>query len=190
MITIKKAKASEATVLALLGRLTYIESHGHFIEDKNDLSKYVERAFSVSKIKEDLSQSKNHFYMVYVDNLPVGYAKLVLNAAHECIDSTHSCMLERIYILDEFLPLKIGQPFLTFLEDQVKKLHIDTLWLTVYKKNDRAIRFYQKNEFKHVGEYNFLVNDKGYECLVFSKNYNNLRDHSPLNTSEGLTVMK
>ena len=39
MINIKKAEASDADILALLGRLTYIESHGHFIEDKNDLSK-------------------------------------------------------------------------------------------------------------------------------------------------------
>ena len=64
------------------------------------------------------------------------------------------------------------------------------MWLTVYKKNNRAIRFYQKNEFKSVGKYNFLVNNKGYECLVYSKKYNFTKDFGHLNKTEDLLVMK
>lgn len=36
-------------------------------------------------------------------------------------------------------------------------------------KNHRAIRFYEKNEFKDVGELSFLVNGKHYPNIVFSK---------------------
>ena len=43
------------------------------------------------------------------------------------------------------------------------------MWLSVYIKNNRAIRFYQKNEFKNVGELNFIVNGKEYENIVFQK---------------------
>ena len=49
------------------------------------------------------------------------------------------------------------------------ELKYDNMWLTVYIKNNRAISFYQKNEFKNVGSYNFQVGEKVYENIVFSK---------------------
>jgi ribosomal protein S18 acetylase RimI-like enzyme len=169
MIKIKIAKEADTEVLALLGRVTYAESHGHFIDDKNDLLKYTSEVFSVSKTKQDINNPKNLFYIIYADDLPVGYAKLVLKAMHKSIVSHNNCRLERIYILNEFIPLKIGQQFLTFIEEKVKVLQLDTMWLSVYIKNIRAIRFYQRNEFKNVGEFNFLVNGAAYENIIFSK---------------------
>ena len=169
MIKIKIVTEANTEVLALLGRITYVESHGDFIDDKNDLSKYINEAFSVAKTKQDIKNPKNIFYIIYVDDLPVGYAKLILNAIHESVVSQNNCSLERIYILNEFIPLKIGQQFLTFIEEKVKELQLDTIWLSVYIKNNRAIRFYQKNEFINVGELNFIVNGKEYENIIFSK---------------------
>ena len=58
---------------------------------------------------------------------------------------------------------------LAFVEAQAKALQLDTMWLTVYIKNKRAIRFYEKNEFKNVGVLNFIVSGKAYENIVFSK---------------------
>jgi len=169
MIKIKSAKEADTDVLALLGRLTYAESHGHFIDDKNDLLKHLDENFSVSKTKQDINNPKNLFYLIFVDDLPVGYAKLVINAKHKSIASQNNCCLEKIYILNDFIPLKIGQQLLTFVEEKAKTLQLDTIWLSVYIKNNRAIRFYEKNEYKNVGELNFIVNGKSYENIVFSK---------------------
>lgn len=170
MIEIRSAKETDIEVLALLGRITYSESHGHFIDNKNDLLKYNNNAFLVSKIKIDLANPNNLFYIILVDDLPVGYAKLIVNVKHEIITSQNNCRLEKIYILNDFIPLRIGQQFLTFLEEKAKELHLDTMWLSVYIKNTRAIKFYERNEFKNVGELNFSVNGKEYENIVFSKN--------------------
>ena len=169
MINIKIANAANTDILALLGRITYIESHGHFIDNKNDLSEYVKTAFSVSKTRDDINDSKNIFYIIYADEFPVGYAKLVLGSTHKSVSSPNNCQLERIYILHDFIPLKIGQQFLSFLEQKVKELQLNTIWLSVYKSNKRAIRFYQKNNYKKIGLSTFVVNGKSYENLVFSK---------------------
>jgi len=169
MITIKLAKKADIAILALLGRLTWAESHGQYIDDKNDLLKYLNKNFSVSKTKQDINNPKQRFYIVYVDDLPVGYAKIVLHEMQENITSKNICRLERIFILNEFIPLKIGRQLLTFVEEKAKALKLDTMWLSVYIKNNRAIRFYKKNEFKNVGELNFVVNGKEYENIVFSK---------------------
>lgn len=169
MINIKIATEADTVILALLARITWAESHGHYIEDKNNLLKYLDKNFSVSKTKQDINNPKNLFYIMYVDDLPVGYAKLIVNEKQENVVSENSCRLERIFIQNEFIPLKIGQQLLTFVEKEAKALQLDTMWLTVYIKNNRAIRFYERNEFKNVGELNFLVNGKAYENIVFSK---------------------
>lgn len=169
MIKIKIAKEADTDVLALLGRVTWAESHGQYIEDKNNLLKYLNKNFSVSQTKLEINNPKNLFYILYVDDLPVGYAKLIVNAKNESVPSINNCRLERIFIQNEFIPLKIGQQLLTFVEQRAKALHLDTMWLTVYIKNKRAIRFYERNEFKNVGELNFPVNEKVYENIIFSK---------------------
>ncbi|WP_299438525.1 GNAT family N-acetyltransferase [uncultured Aquimarina sp.] len=169
MIKIKIAKEVDTEVLTLLGRLTFAESHGHYIDDKNDLSKYLDENFSVSKMKQKIKDPKNRFYIVYADGLPVGYAKIVVNAKNESVASQNSCRLQRIFILNDFIPLRIGQKLLNFVEEKAKELLLDTMWLSVYIKNKRAIRFYERNEFENIGELNFLVNGKAYENIVFSK---------------------
>ncbi len=169
MIKIKKANKADTAILALLGRLTYAESHGHFIDDKSDLLKHLDENFSVSKTKQDISNPKHTFYIIYADDLPVGYAKLVENAKHKSIASQNNCCLEKIYILNDFIPLKLGIKLLTYVEEQARALKLDTVWLSVYIKNIRAIRFYEKNEYKNVGDLNFIVNGKSYQNIVFSK---------------------
>lgn len=174
MIKIKLGTAADTTVLALLGRLTWAESHGHYVDDKNNLLQYLDSNFSVSKTTQEINNPKNLFYIIYVDDLPVGYAKLILNAKNENVASQNNCRLERIFIQNEFIPLKIGKQLLAFVEAEAKALQLDTMWLTVYIKNNRAIRFYEKNEFKNVGELNFIVNGAAYENIVFSKKINEL----------------
>ena len=169
MIKIQIAKEADTAILALLGRVTWAESHGHYIDDKNNLLKYLNSNFSVSKTKQEINNPKNLFYIIYVDDLPVGYAKLVVNAINESVASQNNCRLERIFIQNEFIPLKIGQQLLTYVEEKAKALQLDTMWLTVYIKNKRAVRFYERNKFKNVGELNFHVNGKEYENIVFSK---------------------
>jgi len=169
MIKIKIATEADINVLALLGRITWAESHGHYIEDKSNLLKYLDENFSVSKTKQHINNPKNLFYIMYLDDLPIGYAKLIVNALHENVASQNNCRLERIFILDDFIPLKIGHQLLTFVEERAKELKLDTMWLSVYIKNKRAIRFYERNEFENVGELNFSVNGKEYENIIFSK---------------------
>ena len=170
MVKIRIATTADTEVLALLGRVTWEESHGHYIDDKNNLLEYLNNNFSVPKTKKEINNPKNLFYIMHVDDVPAGYAKIILKENQESVASQNSCRLERIFIQNEFIALKVGQQLLTFVEERANALQFDTMWLSVYIKNKRAIRFYEKNEFKNVGDLNFIVNGKAYDNIVFSKN--------------------
>lgn len=169
MIRIQKATPNDTVTLAHLAKTTWEESHGHYIADKNDLTTYLDKNFSVSRTEADLNNPKIHFYIIYVNDIPAGYAKLNVDEINEHVDSKRTSRLERIFIQNEFIPLKLGKQLLTFVEKKAKVLQVDSIWLTVYIKNKRAIRFYEKNEFIDVGHLNFIVNGKAYDNIVFSK---------------------
>ncbi len=169
MVKFKIATTSDLEVLALLGRITYTESHGHFIDNKDDLLKYNTKAFSINKFKDDLKNNNIIFHIVYLDDLPVGYSKIVLNKPFENKNEESSCRLERIYILNDFIPQKIGYKFLKFIEQTAKEYNATSLWLSVYIKNEKAINFYRRNEFTDIGKLNFMVNGKAFDNYVLSK---------------------
>ena len=169
MIQIHKANETNTEVLALLGMVTYKESHGPFVDDKNDLLIYNETAFSVSKTKKGINNPDNLFYLVYKDDFPIGYAKLILNTTHDNVVDQSSCQIERLYILEDFIPLKVGQPLLEFIENKAKEFKLDTMWLSVHVKNTRAMRFYKKNGFREVANSSFQLNGKAYDNMIFLK---------------------
>ncbi|SEB43443.1 Acetyltransferase (GNAT) family protein [Tenacibaculum sp. MAR_2009_124] len=169
MLEIKLANQTDVELIALLGRITYSESHGHFIKNQQDLFNYNNVAFSIENVSKDVANTNNIYFVLYYNSFPAGYAKIVLNAKNDNVDSNNCCRLERIYILNEFIPLKLGQTTLDFMLNKAKELNFDTVWLTTYIKNYRAIKFYQKNEFLQVGNYSFRVGESDYDNFVFSK---------------------
>ncbi len=170
MLHIRTATPEDATVLALLGRVTYAESHGHFIQCKTHLLNYGDEAFAVSKIKSELNDPTILYHIVTYDDFPVGYSKIVLHASREEINSENICRLERIYILDDFISKKIGIQLLNKIIEESTALEFEKIWLTVYIKNQRAIRFYEKNDFKTIGQMDYYVDGVPYENIVLAKN--------------------
>ncbi len=166
---IRLATSKDASLLALLGRITFRESHGGYIEDKTNLDAYLDRAFSFETTVNELNDDNNIYYLIYKNDFPVGYAKLIQNAASEFIDNHNICRLERIYILEEFISQKFGIDLLNKTVDKAKELGFDIMWLSVYIKNIKAIKFYQKNNFEAIGSISFQIGKKGYENPILAK---------------------
>jgi ribosomal protein S18 acetylase RimI-like enzyme len=65
--------------------------------------------------------------------------------------------MERLYLLKEFYGLEIGLKLMKFNTELAKKKEQSGIWLEVWIKNFRAIKFYKKVGFEIVGEANFTV---------------------------------
>ena len=169
MLEIRRATVSDATYIALLGRITYTESHGDYIEDKQNLLDFYNTYYSVAQIKKELNDEKNVFWIVFSNDLPIGFAKLCLNENHENKPDTKYCKLQRLYILNDFISLKIGSQLQEIILQKATELNFKTIWLTAYYKNTKGIKFYKKYGFKEIGSIDFYVGDTNYENLIFAK---------------------
>ena len=69
---------------------------------------YYDWTFSVQKIEDGIEKPNNIFWIAFANRLPVGYAKLKLNSSSEFLESKSVCQLQKIYVLKDFLSMKIG----------------------------------------------------------------------------------
>ncbi|MDB2571587.1 GNAT family N-acetyltransferase [Polaribacter sp.] len=168
-IEIRRANSADATSIALLGRVTYTQSHGRYIENKKELFEFYNDAYSVSKIRDELKEAKNLYWIVFSDELPIGFAKLSLKNTPPNSQELNSCKLEKIYILDDFTGYKIGTKLQKILLKTAKQLHFKNIWLAVYYKNTKGINFYQKHGFKKTGDIDFVVGESVYRNLILLK---------------------
>ena len=168
-IKIRLANKEDAKFIALLGRITFTETFGHFFRDKQDLLNYYNSTFSVEKVENGIAKPNNVFWIAFANRLPVGYSKLKLNSKSEFIDSTNICQLQKIYVLKDFLSMKIGFELQDLLLKKAQELKFKGIWLSVLNSNERAIKFYKKNGFEKIGNHDFQIGKENFEFIAMRK---------------------
>ena len=166
---VRLARKEDAPFIALLGRTTFTETFGHFFRDQQDLIDYYNSTFSVQKIEAGIQKPNNLFWIAFANRLPVGYAKLKLHSNSEFIDSTDVCQLQKIYVLKDFLSMKIGLELQRTLLEKAKELGFHQIWLSVLHSNERAISFYKKSGFEEVGSHDFQIGKENFEFVAMNK---------------------
>lgn len=166
---ISLATTENAAIIALLGRVTFTETFGNLFSVKSDLQEYYSKTFSVQKIKNSLQKKENVYWLAYADDLPVGYAKLKFHSPTPFLEDEETCQLQKIYVLKDFLSLKIGLALQTILLDEAKASNCSYVWLSVYKENERAIKFYLKNGFDKIGDHKFNIGREYFDFMAMAK---------------------
>ncbi len=169
VVQVRRAKPKDAHIISLLGRITFAETFGHLFTDQNDLLEYFERTFSVQKIRSGFTNSNNLFWIAMINELPVGYAKLKLNSPSEFVDIENTSQLQKIYVLKDFLAQKVGLKLQDEMLKAAKESGSTKIWLSVLQENERAIRFYLKNDFQKIGEHDFQIGKESFHFHVMSK---------------------
>jgi len=164
------ANIHDAQLIASLGRITFSETFGHLFRDKCDLLEYNDATFSDEKISQSLIKPTNIFWISFVDNHPVGYAKLKLDSPNQYIDNKKVCQLQKIYVLSDFLSLKIGYQLQLLVVKKAAEMGFEKIWLSVLNSNERAIKFYLKNDYKIIGDHDFDIGKEHFEFKVMAKN--------------------
>jgi diamine N-acetyltransferase len=143
-------------MLAKVGRRSLLESHGHSAPAEI-MQEYVNRSFSEEACRIELLDGANIFHAVFYNGEPAGYSKINLATPHPLVQQQPVTKLERLYLLKEYYGLSLGHRLLQQAIDLSKEAGDKGLWLDVWKGNERAIRFYQKQGFETVGESGFVL---------------------------------
>jgi len=158
MTSIVKAGKNDSYLLSKIATLTFIESHGKSASQQ-DIDNYITEKYSPILLKEELTDPKNIYHIIYHDNIPAGYSKIIFDLPYPGSDIQNITKLERIYLLKEFYNLKLGGQLFQFNLALAKQNKQAGMWLYVWEENVRAINFYQKNGFKIIGSKDFKISE-------------------------------
>ena len=164
-IIFQKATLADKEKVQNISIKTFSAAFGHQ-NTKEDMEQYLTSSFSDQQIEKELSDVYSEFYLVYVEDLLIGYLKINIEAAQsEPIDD--GIEIERIYLLPNYQGKGVGQQMMDKVIDIAEKRKKKVLWLGVWDQNVDAIRFYERNGFKKFGKHSFLLgNDMQMDFLM------------------------
>lgn len=163
-LLIRSAGPADAEIVALLARITFVETFGHlFASYANELAAYLDHTFAVAKIRNSLGAPDNRYWLALRDGLPIGYAKLKHPSPTPLLHHDDPAQLQKIYVLKEFLSLGTGRALLAAVLKAAARRGLRIIWLDVLKQNTRAIRFYERKGFVPLGDDTYIIGSQTFE---------------------------
>ncbi|WP_172623158.1 GNAT family N-acetyltransferase [Flavisolibacter ginsenosidimutans] len=158
MSLLRRLTVADAELLSEIGGITLIESHGHSAPAEV-MQAYKEKAFSLETCRAELADGGNVFYGAFYNGQAAGYSKIIFNEPHPAVQLQPVTKLERLYLLSDYYDKKLGHRLLEKAVALSKAQGDKGMWLDVWKKNERAVRFYEKQGFETVGESAFVLTE-------------------------------
>jgi len=155
-IYIREATLDDVSKLAALARMTFVETFGES-NTKEDMERYVQKAFNRDEVKAELLDKRNTFLLAYDRDTLAGYAKLRTGDEPKELKGKKAVEIQRIYVRKSFIEKKIGNHLMEHCLSICKKRKFSMVWLGVWEYNPRAIRFYEKWGFEQFGKHSFLL---------------------------------
>ena len=155
-LTYTKCSLTDLQQLRQISEQTFVtafEKHN----DPYDFKNYIEKAFALQKIKEELLNPNSEFFFAFSNNEIVGYFKLNVGVAQSDIKQDDSIELERIYVFVQYQGLGLGEEFINHIKNVALKRNKKMLWLGVWEENKRAIQFYERQGFQKFGTHPYYI---------------------------------
>ena len=155
-IEIKPAGRPEADLIADIARKTFMETYGEMNTPEN-MEAYLNSQFSDEKLLEELQHPRTRFFLAYLDGIPAAFTKVRDDRKAKKLEEIRAIEIQRIYVLQEYQGFSLGKAMLDMIKELARKDGYQTIWLQVWQKNNKAIRFYQKAGFTVFETASFLL---------------------------------
>src|SRR5262249_35239493 len=152
---VKVATQKYVSLLADLGARTFRESSPNTRHE--DVESYVRENFTREKLLACLNVKDAAALILEKKGQAIGYALLSPDRAPNYVAPLYSLQIKWFYILKEWTGHKLGDVLMSRCHDHARLAGIGSIWLTVWKNNGRAIRFYERWGFRRVGTCDFVV---------------------------------
>ncbi|MCI0465541.1 MAG: GNAT family N-acetyltransferase [Beijerinckiaceae bacterium] len=168
-IVVRAATLKDASLLAELGARAFRESSLNTRHE--DVECHVRENFTREKLKTCLSVKDTTALILETCGQAIGYAFLSPGVpSDQLVGLPRSIQIKWLYILREWTGRKLGNLLMARCLEHAAHSGFETIWLTVWKNNERAIHFYKRWGFRKVGMCYFIVGRDVQEDFVLLMN--------------------
>ena len=160
MIVYADATAADGAALDAMARESWAETFAHSCSAE-DLQLYLDKAYGPDgALLRDLADPAHRFRIARDGDAVAGYAKLSLPWVSPQHHGPKARQLSQLYIATPWRGAGIAQALMTWVMDTARAEGANELLLTVWEENRRALRFYDRLGFVHIGDYAFQTGNQ------------------------------
>ena len=165
---IRRATVADAATLTALGRRTYSDT---FAADNTpeDVAQFLDSAYSTELQTRELADPALTYLVVESDNGMIAFALIRKGKANPCVDDPGAIEVQRFYVDRSSHGTGVAQQLMTACVDFAESCGAETLFLGVWERNARALRFYEKHGFRAVGAQIFRVGSDDQTDIVMAR---------------------
>jgi len=167
-IRLRIAERRDAQCLSALGTQVFLETYATS-GIRLTLAREVDSQFSVSATLARLNERACRTVLAEHAGHLVGFAEVVLGAAHALVAAQSAAELTRLYVQSPFPRQGVGRSLLGQAEALASAEAASTLWLTVWVSNQRALAFYESQRYKPLGSTAYTFGGESFENRLFAK---------------------
>lgn len=156
---IRKANFADLNPLVEMARISFLEAFTEGNKSEN-VNAYLEEAFTEEQFSEEMENPASLFFLLEVDGALAGYAKVNFVPAQTDLNDNSSLEVARLYLLNSYIGQGLGKALLNHTINFAKLNRKKYLWLGVWEKNIRAIKFYEKHGLSIFSSHPFPFGDE------------------------------
>lgn len=157
MIEYRDATPADGPALDAMARASWRATFEHPAAPV-DVAAYLDRAYGPNgRLLRDLHAGTAQFRIAVEGAAVLGYAKLVSPWLDPATVEPGALQLSQLYVVADRHGDGIGPALMDWTVATARAQAAPALYLTVWEENARALRFYERRGFVHVGDYAFQV---------------------------------
>ena len=167
MWKVRRAVAADAVSLHEIAEATFRETFGPS-NTAEDMNLHCSRAFTREAQARELDDPAMDTLVIDDPDKDrfAAYAQIRSGAPPPPVRSASPIELQRFYVRSELHGAGLAKILMDAVLTRAREKRAETLWLGVWEKNPRAIRFYEKCGFRRVGDHVFLLGTDPQRDLV------------------------
>ncbi len=158
-VVVRRAGLADAPALSRLGAQTFVEAFGH-LYGAADLQAFLDTSHSEAAYARALSDPDTGIWLAERDNRAIGYAQAGRCGLPHADVGVGDGELKRLYLLAGQQNGGVGGRLFDTALRWLQREGPRTLWISVWSENVGAQRFYARQGFAFVDEYEFLVGEQ------------------------------
>ena len=155
-IVTRAARPDDAALLTELGASTFAETF-ESANTPEDFAAYMAVAFGEEIQRAELEDPDTSVFFAERDGEAVGYVMLREGRVPSGVAADDALQIARLYARRKVLGHGIGAALMQRALAEAAGRGKDAVWLGVWDRNDRAIRFYESWGFHRTGSQPFLL---------------------------------
>jgi ribosomal protein S18 acetylase RimI-like enzyme len=165
-VRIRHATQADASALAEFGARTFEETFGPH-NTPEDIALYLAKTYSPALQAREIADDRYTYYIADVDGAIAGFALLRTGPAPAFVATPRPLEVYRFYVDGAFQGAGVARTLMDRCIAEAVRRDATALWLAVWERNPRAIRFYEKCGFRGVaGSQVFMLGNDPQNDLV------------------------